>query len=141
MKIYLASPFFTHEQLSAVRALETAMDLAEIDYYSPRSEGVLIDMTQKEKVQRKAAIYKLNIDNIKECDKMVAIIDDRDTGTIWEMGYATALGKDIITLSVKDYGLNVMIAESVRAHTLSIDDAIKCIKDENNKGTLIKDVF
>ena len=45
-------------------------------------------------------IYEHNKQALHDADIVVAIIDgaDADSGTAWEMGYATALGKPVIAL-------------------------------------------
>ncbi|HJJ51777.1 MAG TPA: nucleoside 2-deoxyribosyltransferase, partial [Methanocorpusculum sp.] len=49
---------------------------------------------------REAAIYAGNLAALKEADIVVGVIDgaDADSGTAWEMGYATASGKRVIAL-------------------------------------------
>ena len=141
MIVYIASPFFNEEQLALVKSIEYALESAGIDYYSPRSEGVLLDLTEEERQANKTRIYECNIENIENCTHMLAVIDGRDIGTIWEMGYATAIGRPIVTLSNHDYGLNVMIAESVQAHTLSIEHSISCLLNSKDKGVLVTGLY
>ena len=78
---------------------------------------------------------------ISACSKVLAVIDDRDIGTIWEMGYATGKEIPVITISNSSYGLNVMLAESVQAHTIRIEDAIKAIKNNRFRGELLEGVY
>lgn len=138
--IYIAGPFFNHGQLALIKDIEDSLNVAEIEYYSPRSEGILITQIEEEKQKNKKRIYETNIHKIADCDKVLAVIDDRDIGTIWEMGYATGLNIPVITISNESYGLNVMLAESVQAHVLWISDAIKAIKDDSYTGELLKGV-
>ena len=134
--IYIASPFFNEKQLELVKLIETTLNKNRIPYYSPRSEGTLGDMSEEERQAWKKSIYLKNVCNICDCSLMVAVIDDRDIGTIWEMGYATSAGKPIISLSNSNHGLNVMLAESVQAHVLSVDDMMHAIMDPEYKGQL-----
>lgn len=136
MTIYIGAPFFTPKQLKLVQDIENVLKRNRILYYSPRSEGVLINLTEKERAKEKQRIYKTNIDNIDDCSMMIAVIDDRDIGTIWEMGYATSAGKPIISLSNQDYGLNVMLAESVQAHVKNLEEMLLAIYDPSYKGHL-----
>tara|TARA_R110000803_G_scaffold85829_10_gene152238 strand:+ start:418 stop:840 length:423 start_codon:yes stop_codon:yes gene_type:complete len=139
--IYIASPFFNKEQVSFVEAIEKALNAASIAHYSPRSEGILLNQTEEEKQKNKRHIYKININMISACSKVLAVIDDRDIGTIWEMGYATGKEIPVITISNSSYGLNVMLAESVQAHTIRIEDAIKAIKNNRFRGELLEGVY
>lgn len=114
--IYIASPFFNKEQLHFVRRIEDTLDAFERDFFSPRIEGVIKDMTADEKKTRMKEIFDSNIQHILDSDIIVAVIDDRDPGTMFEIGYAAALGIPIITLTQHDYQVNVMIKECTKGH-------------------------
>lgn len=114
--IYIASPFFNKEQLHFVRRIEDTLDAFERDFFSPRMEGVIKDMTADEKKLRMREIFDSNIQHILDSDIVVAVIDDRDPGTMFEIGYANALGIPIITLTQHDYQVNVMIKECTKGH-------------------------
>ena len=55
-KCYIASPFFTKSQLDTVKLIEKSLDNAGIKYFSPRSEGVLIEMTEEERKNKMKGI-------------------------------------------------------------------------------------
>lgn len=139
--IYIAAPFFNEKQLNFVMEVENALTKSAISFYSPRKAGILQDLSEEERQVAKSAIYKDNIDNIDNCKIVIAVIDDRDTGTIWEMGYATASGKRVISISNEGYGLNVMLAESVQAHTNSIDEMIKAVFYPEYRGRIVEGIF
>ena len=130
-KVYIAGPFFNQVELEFVQEVEFILESAGIQYFSPRSEGVLIEMKDKEKAAALERIYQSNIDNICECNTMIAIIDGRDPGTIFEIGYMTALkdlfqNRKIITITNQDFGMNVMICQSVDAHLRSTVHLFHC---------------
>lgn len=129
-KIYIAAPFFNDAQLRVVEKIETYLAMREIEYFSPRSEGVIINMTPEQKANALSRIYESNVSHIKSCDKMIAVIDGMDKGVIFELGFAAALGKKIITLSTKQYGLNVMISQCVSAHVGTCLDAVHCVNGQ-----------
>lgn len=131
--IYLAAPFFNDEQLNLVQRIEYILDLQDVQFFSPRSVGVLQDMPKGERIIAKREVYNENIHHIKECSLMVAVIDDRDSGTMFEIGYAAALGKDIITVTDSNYGLNVMLAEAVRGH-FALEDLDRALNDTSLIG-------
>ena len=139
--IYIAAPFFTKKQVAFVESIEQALATCGFEYYSPRSDGILLDQTEEERQKNKKRVYDANVDNICAADHMVAVIDDRDIGTIWEMGYAKAIGVPTITISNESYGLNVMLAESVQAHVLQLDDMIRALDDPSYKGELLTGVY
>lgn len=132
MLIYLAGPFFKTEQYTTILNLERLLEEAGVDYYSPRKDGVLVNMTPEERKASAKRIFAINVAKIKTCDVVVAVVDDRDPGTTWELGYASCLKHlfekpVILTYTAHDYGLNVMIQECVDAHARSLADLRKMI--------------
>ena len=135
MKIYLAGPFFNEKQLATIELIETQLDKLGFDYFSPRKGGGKIEhlpLEQKKKESKR--IYQSNIDAIMECNILLAVIDGRDTGTIFEMGYlrgahdfANEFWKNgpwryLVTYTDENYGLNIMIKEAVDAHLIGEHD-------------------
>lgn len=84
MRVYIASPMFNEYQEKVVHQVEDILDNLGIDNYSPFRDGITLssDASREEKSQ----VFRDNVDNIKSCDTMIAIIDDRDTGTTFEQG-------------------------------------------------------
>ena len=123
MKIYYAHPAKQNELTRA--ALEVVTKLQEevingisiIDPFeiSPNVEG---DPAQLQLFAK--SILDANKTCIYQSDLVIANIDDRDIGVIWEMGYAHALGIPIISISASGYGNNIMINESVIAHITDV---------------------
>lgn len=136
--IYIAAPFFNEKQVDFVREIENILDDYDMEYFSPRSFGIIQDLTEKQKAERIKKIYECNVEKLCEADTVIAVIDDLDTGTIWEMGYATATNLDIISISNHDYGLNVMLANSVRAHLKEIEDIPNALVNKGYKGFLVE---
>ena len=110
MKVYIAAPFFNESQLTTVKEVESALSTVGIDYFSPRIGGILQDMEKEEQHKKFERIYLENISAMESCSHMVACIDDRDTGTIFEIGYFAKSGKPF-TLFVSDPSkVSVMLA-------------------------------
>ena len=53
--IYIAGPFFNEDQVALIEAIEAVLTFNNMEFYSPRSEGVLFHMTPEEKAARDAA--------------------------------------------------------------------------------------
>ena len=128
MKIYIAAPFFNPEQLALVRAIEHTLFKLSIPFYSPRSEGILDDMEMKEKQNSKAVIYNTNINAMDDCTSMIACIESRDTGTIFEVGYFAAQKKDIVLYLQDVSKVSVMLAEAA----ISICDDVSWLQEALN---------
>lgn len=133
---YLAAPFFTPEQLAFVKEIEWVLDEYQIDYFSPRLEGTIIEMEPEEKKRRMDSIYEKNVVEIKASHFMIAVIDGRDQGTIFEVGYfrgsasygwRAGLPHYIITITNEGHGVNVMLRNSTDAHLYGIKDLRKML--------------
>lgn len=142
--IYIAAPFFNEKQLNMVRGIEDLLhDRADLirgsvpftidrltpTYFSPRLGNHALEMNatisrgEKPSQASKAAVFKDNVEHLQIADLVIAVIDDRDTGTIWEMGYFAGHHglRDpdrpiVITVTGNDYGMNLMLALSIDAH-------------------------
>lgn len=140
MKVYAAGPFFNERQLNTIRKVESVLtSFDNIDIYRPRDGAASARKLNKDigagkdpdPVTRQQ-VFRDNIDNIDDSDLLVAVIDDRDIGTIFEMGYACKAGIPIITYTDLGYGMNLMLAESTLAHCKGQEqlyDAIKMFID------------
>lgn len=111
--IYLAGPFFNDQQRDLISFFES-LETPNLPIYSPRTDGFVLTPNAPQVDRQK--IYNSNIEALSYCDFVLAVIDDFDTGTIWEMGYATGIGKEVVAYSdVPGRGLNVMLAGSAKA--------------------------
>jgi len=122
MKIYLAAPFFSKEEKVNISMIENLCDYSGIAYFSPRSEGVLGEMSKEDRAELMGGIFKSNTNHLDECTHMIAIIDNYDTGTVWEMGYFFAKEKPCVSYSPKRYPVNVMLNESILGHAINMQD-------------------
>lgn len=147
IKVYLASPFFITSELNTVKKLESLIrSFSQFKLYSPREHGVLGG--KKFNKSSRLEIFKSNIDNLTTADLVIANIDNRDTGTNFELGYFYAYkslrldrtnGPKIITFSDNNFGVNVMIGETILNHFTAYDDladylnSLKTLEDLNNR--------
>ncbi len=138
--IYIAGPFFNEEQVALIVRIENALKAAGIWYFSPRLKGVLVDATPEQRVEMADKIYQSNVNNIISAGGMIAVIDNFDPGTMFEVGYARAMDVPIVSITGKDYGLNVMLAKSVQAHTNDPMEAVKAISGRKFQGFCPKTV-
>lgn len=130
MKVYIAAPFFNPDQLKIVVAVEMQLLKKRVEYFSPRSEGTLGDMTVEEQKKSRKKIFDSNVANMMSCDAMIACVEYKDTGTIWEMGFFYAMGKPIIMLASDPSKINVMLAESSYI-AFSSDQAVEILFDSS----------
>ena len=107
MKVYLAGGFFTDVQNNIMAELENAMSMHGVNTFSPRRDNLGTLGCDWD------AIYKRNIEELHTCDMVFASTQDKDMGTIFECGYATAIGKPIAYYAPNLSGLfNLMLAKT-----------------------------
>ncbi len=107
--IYIAAGWFTPEMESAIKDIKMALHGYKV--FSPRED------TNPEFGWD--AVFTKNIENLKDCDMVVASTIGKDMGTLFECGYAHSLGKSIIYYAPGLEGdFNLMLAKS--AHRVCI---------------------
>ncbi|MCX6689363.1 MAG: nucleoside 2-deoxyribosyltransferase [Methanoregula sp.] len=96
-RIYLAAPLFSEAEREYNRAIAGLLKENLFDVFLPQENG---DISSARDRQAYVRIFTENKKALDNADLVVAIIDgaDADSGTAWEMGYATALGKPVIAL-------------------------------------------
>ena len=130
--VYIAGPFFNDLQLNLIKKIESMLDDISIPYFSPRSFGPLGEMGTEERAAAIKSVYESNVREIEANEVMIAVIDDNDVGTIWELGYATKMKilnpwRRIITMSDQGYGMNIMLRECVDAHLHGFNNFAECM--------------
>lgn len=136
LTVYLAGPFFDEDQVATIKKLETLIESLGFEVYSPSRDGKKLDSTT-DTPELRAEVFKDNVDHLSTADVMVAVIDDKDTGTVWEMGCRYGRWRDrynclssrmaqrddnrtdcpmIVTYTDHDYGVNLMLTESIACH-------------------------
>lgn len=86
-KVYLAGPFFTLSEklfVSECRNLLRAMGVTVFSPYHDVGEGKAEDVAPKD------------IENLKDCTCVFAIVDGLDSGTLFEIGYAVSMGIKVV---------------------------------------------
>lgn len=94
MKVYIASPFFTNEQITRVEEIERSLDAVRNDvyYYSPRCSNsskmyaTLENMNSVQAFVLKKQIFSENLNELDSSDALIANIEGLDSGTLFELG-------------------------------------------------------
>ncbi|MBC7981338.1 MAG: nucleoside 2-deoxyribosyltransferase [Armatimonadetes bacterium] len=85
--VYLAGPFFSMSQIWLINEARAAL----------RSQGFTVFSPMHDVGRGPASeIYEADIDGIRSADVIYACVDGLDTGTIYEIGFAKALGKPVV---------------------------------------------
>lgn len=131
--IYLASPFFTSEQIARLKQVLIALDSNETvgNVYLPMEH-------QNEELAFGSSLwqdatFKSDVRQIDKADAVVAILDykneennfEPDSGTMFEVGYAFAHNIPVIMAKFSDEGeLNLMLAKSYTAFFHGVDEIV-----------------
>ena len=116
-KVYIAAPWFTPEQAERLEGIKKLLTNYKIPFYSPKDECLFTNVTEMDPFK----VLQTNCDAIVESEFILAITDEKDVGTMWECGYAYAMGIPILYVWLtKEDGqkFNLMLAASgAVAHT------------------------
>jgi nucleoside 2-deoxyribosyltransferase len=114
--VYLAGPFFTLGQLWVIEQAKTALENTGLKVISPYHDvghGCADD------------VVDLDLKYLRECDLVLAVGDGMDAGTIFEIGYARALGKPVIFYAENEVGEDRKMMEG--SHCQMTDDFVSAI--------------
>jgi nucleoside 2-deoxyribosyltransferase len=115
--VYLAAPLFSEAECDFNRKLRDEIKSAGFNVFLPQEDSNNI----KDETNRQKIIFNKNLKGIEKSDILVAVIDgaDVDSGTAWEIGFASAKGKPVLALRTdfRTLGIegtvNLMIERSV----------------------------
>lgn len=128
MRIYLAGPFFSPEQIARIKKVEAALrQNPTVDsFFSPRQSDE--NDTPSAEVGSPAwakQIFAKDVAEIDQADALVVVADyvhaNVDSGTAFEVGYGYHAHKPLIILQeLADEPLNLMIGQAAHYYTQSI---------------------
>jgi len=100
-----------------------------LTYYSPRLDG--IDLTPDATEADRNAVFADNVAHLRQAKLVVAVVDDFDTGTIWETGTAFGLAIPVAYYAETLAGgtFNVMLAKSGKAMVENMTDLKAFLQD------------
>jgi nucleoside 2-deoxyribosyltransferase len=98
-KVYFASGWFTKNQIETYSTAKKILDShKELDVFYPKEKSSeLQNKLYNEKVRLK--IFNDNLDGIEMSDFIVCSTEDKDTGSIFESGYAYSINKKIVFIN------------------------------------------
>lgn len=89
LRYYIASPGFNKKQLDRIAKVEEQLNGAKANYFSPFSHSGKLQLGKDPELNKLAVklLYDENIKEITNCNRMIAIVDDFDKGTAFEVGF------------------------------------------------------
>ncbi len=123
MHIYFAHPCFNDSQAQFknefLEKLRGALEQTEcgkaVGIIDPFLDTPNIEGNRETKLKLSRVVKDTCLRMLEECDMIVALIDDGDTGVAFEVGYADAIGIPVILISKSDCaGANAMLIGAAR---------------------------
>ncbi len=112
---YFASGWFSPEQVANYDLLVPKLKEAGLTLFEPRYKAGELESGPLT-LDRAKKIFKADLDGIDACDGMFADITFRDTGVLFEIGYACAKGIPIVLFdNSKGKPFNVMLAGTAKS--------------------------
>lgn len=101
--IYLAGPFFNDTEIANIEKAEEVLTERGLSFFSPMRHTVDAEPGTTEWAD---GIFEMDRGEIEKADAVVAMYygSNSDSGTAWECGYATAIGKPVILVHVNEDG-------------------------------------
>ena len=132
-KIYIAGPLCEEKTRQFLEEIDKICKELGFETFLPHRDAGLYDGDES-KIKE---ISNIDVQEIKDCDLMVGILDGIyvGAGTAWEMGYAQAIGKKVIGLKtdkkIKDSipDISVIIAGCVNL-VESLEELKENLKNE-----------
>lgn len=110
-QVYVAGPWFSVEQEERLEGIKDLLRNNNIPFYSPKDECLFTNIIEMDPCK----VLQTNCDAIVESEFVLAITDGKDVGTMWECGYAYAMGTPILYVWLtheKGQKFNLMLAAS-----------------------------
>lgn len=137
-KVYLAAPLFNPRERSFNSELAGHLD-AIADVFLPQRDGSLLTRLMADGhslVDARRRIYKVDVEAIRACDVVVALLDGRtvDEGVAFEIGFGRALDKVCVALKTDDRSLlltgdNPMIVGGCQYHCSTVGQLVGIVAE------------
>jgi nucleoside 2-deoxyribosyltransferase len=141
--VYLAGPFFNDVQKARMDLAKSYLVEAGLRVADPRELGpVIVDTSEGAKTPKFFSdIFDGNIEGMEQSFMIVASIDDKDTGTAFEMGWGYGSGKLMMSFAFEGGKTNVMLGQAVDHHFKSKEefrDFFRIYQDLIRSGDALK---
>lgn len=115
--VYLASGWFNPAQRKQMEEVYAVLKRLEeeglIDLFAPFYDGIVLKPTDPELRKKMKIVWWVDTEMVKRSALVVVCTQDHDVGTIYEAGFAGALGIPVLCYnSNPELGLNVMLAQA-----------------------------
>ena len=103
---YLAAPWFSDKMMHLYKYVVNILNKLEVVCYIPNENSFPSPYDT----------FVANVNHLSDCDTVIALIDEKDVGTAWEIGMAMEMCKQIILVGLDETSFlshtNIMLAFS-----------------------------
>ena len=98
--VYLAGPLFNEAEIKNVEYAEKLLSEKGLSFFSPMRHG---SSAREGTTEWAKELFEMDKSEIEKADAVVALYygSSGDTGTAWECGFASAIGKPVVLVHVK----------------------------------------
>lgn len=124
--VYLAGPIFTSEDVKRCEIIEGICEKLGLSYFSPRLHSK-VDLSSGDREVLGTKIVEANERAIMESTFVLANVQGHsgsysDSGTMYEIGFATGNNIPVATYTFEGFGLNLMISQRSIMHFSKITE-------------------
>ncbi len=127
-KVYLASGWFTPTQLERLEAVKKILIDEGFEVFSPKDEALV---TPDSTTDWQSEVFKGNLTAIEHSSFLLGISNEKDMGTLFEIGYAYHKTPAIYFAEGLNGPFNLMLAKSAVSVATSRDNLIEILNDES----------
>lgn len=131
MKVFLATPFFNPAQ---EERMERVYKVLVDEGYEVWCAGKMMRLSHKPNQEERNNCFDTDLKHMRECDVLVAITNDYDPGTLFEVGYVFSLNKRVIGVAFDlDGPFNLMLAQSFNVVTSDMEELKEALRNPDYK--------
>ncbi|MFS0671663.1 7-cyano-7-deazaguanine synthase [Ornithinibacillus sp. 179-J 7C1 HS] len=120
--IYIAGPDFPSQDREFFDEIEKTLKYHNFVPHRPIKENGLY--TGEESYREQQIMYNKDIELLKKCDLMIAILVDEDPGTFVEIGWMKHAGKPILLFDPYKKAFNLFLKKSVTNIVYTLDEVL-----------------
>lgn len=125
---YYASGWFSEEQEKNYSKL-TSILKEKYTLFEPRNDAGVVDNGEKLTIKRAKEIFKKDLGGIDNCKYVFCDVSFHDTGTIFELAWSIAKGKDKVYLfNNRSPKINLMLFSAVDGYFINFEQVEHFVK-------------
>ena len=133
--IYLASGWFNPEQKKQINEVYEVLKRTELDFFSPFYDGIVLTKDDPNLAKKMKIVWWVDTEMVRRSHLVIVCTQDHDVGTIYEAGFAGALGIPVLCYnSQPELGLNVMLAQAAKGFCKTPEELNKAIHEFVESG-------